>query len=133
MVGRGNRSQKRGDGPDAADCEGGGYPKPEWQSGFGNDAARDLKGRLAPFGWIKLLWRLKLQKIRRARVPLMGVRRAAASALGNIRTASADATAALESAAADLDDESLARAARGSLDRLEKRDESIKAGARPGK
>jgi hypothetical protein len=31
-----------GDGPDAADCEGGGYPKPEWQSGFGNDAARDL-------------------------------------------------------------------------------------------
>jgi HEAT repeat protein len=62
-----------------------------------------------------------------------GVRRAAASALGNIRTASADATVALESAAADLDDESLARAARGALDRLEKRDESIKAGARPGK
>jgi trimeric autotransporter adhesin len=31
-----------GDGPDPADCEDGGYPKPEWQSGFGNDAARDL-------------------------------------------------------------------------------------------
>lgn len=30
-----------GAGPIAADC-GGGYPKPAWQSGFGNDAARDL-------------------------------------------------------------------------------------------
>ena len=50
-----------------------------------------------------------------------GVRRAAASALGNIQGASADATAALASAAADPADESLARAARGALDRLEKR------------
>jgi hypothetical protein len=40
-----------------------------------NDAARDLNGRLAPFGWIKLLWRLKMQRPRRARVPLMGVRK----------------------------------------------------------
>jgi GNAT superfamily N-acetyltransferase len=40
-----------------------------------NDAARDLKGKLAPFGWIKLLWRLKMAPIRRARVPLMGVRK----------------------------------------------------------
>ncbi len=31
-----------GIGPLAADCTGGGYPKPAWQSGFGNDAARDL-------------------------------------------------------------------------------------------
>ncbi|HZC46320.1 MAG TPA: HEAT repeat domain-containing protein [Candidatus Acidoferrum sp.] len=50
--------------------------------------------------------------------PDAGVRRAAASALGN--TTSADATAALESAAANRTDESLARAARGALDRLEK-------------
>jgi HEAT repeat protein len=50
-----------------------------------------------------------------------GVRRAAASALGNIQISSADATAALESAASDHSDESLARAARGALDRLEKR------------
>ena len=48
------------------------------------------------------------------------VRRAAASALGNIQSATADATAALASAAADRFDESLARAARGALDRLEK-------------
>ena len=52
--------------------------------------------------------------------PDAGVRRAAASALGNIQSASADATAALASAAADRSDESLARAARGALDRLEK-------------
>ncbi len=31
-----------GIGPLAADCQGGGYAKPAWQSGFGNDAARDL-------------------------------------------------------------------------------------------
>ena len=49
-----------------------------------------------------------------------GVRRAAASALGNIHGATADATAALASAAADSGDESLARAARGALDRLNK-------------
>ena len=40
-----------------------------------NDAIRDLKGSLLPFGWAKLLWRLKVQPIRRARVPLMGVRK----------------------------------------------------------
>jgi HEAT repeat protein len=49
------------------------------------------------------------------------VRRAAASALGNIQISNVDATAALESAASDPADESLARAARGALDRLEKR------------
>lgn len=31
-----------GNGPIAADCQGGGYPKPAWQIGFGNDASRDL-------------------------------------------------------------------------------------------
>jgi hypothetical protein len=35
----------------------------------------DLGGRLAPFGWAKLIWRLKFQPIRSARVPLMGVRK----------------------------------------------------------
>jgi HEAT repeat protein len=48
------------------------------------------------------------------------VRRAAASALGNIQSASADAVTALKSAAADQSDESLARVARRALDRLEK-------------
>ena len=39
-----------------------------------NEAARDLKGRLLPFGWAKLLWRLKVRHPRTARVPLLGVR-----------------------------------------------------------
>jgi len=52
--------------------------------------------------------------------PDAGVRRAAASALGNLQSATADATAALAAAAADRSDDSLARAARGALDRLEK-------------
>ena len=40
-----------------------------------NEAIADLSGRLFPFGWAKLLWRLKVSTIRTARVPLMGVRR----------------------------------------------------------
>jgi len=40
-----------------------------------NEAIRDLNGRLAPFGWLKLLWRLKVRTPRTARIPLMGVRR----------------------------------------------------------
>ncbi|MDE1172914.1 MAG: dATP pyrophosphohydrolase [Parvibaculaceae bacterium] len=40
-----------------------------------NEAIRDLKGRLLPFGWAKLLWRLKVRGVGTARVPLMGVRR----------------------------------------------------------
>lgn len=50
-------------------------------AGFGallpnlNDAIFDLKGKLLPFGWAKLLWRLKIKGVRRGRVPLMGVRR----------------------------------------------------------
>ncbi len=39
------------------------------------EAARDLDGRLLPFGWLKLLWRLKVKHPKSARVPLMGVRR----------------------------------------------------------
>lgn len=41
-----------------------------------NEAARDLGGRLLPFGWAKLLWRLKVRHPRTARVPLMGVKQA---------------------------------------------------------
>jgi GNAT superfamily N-acetyltransferase len=46
-----------------------------------NEAIADLGGRLAPFGWAKLLWRLKVTGLKTARVPLMGVRRKFASAL----------------------------------------------------
>ncbi|MDR4306257.1 hypothetical protein IHQ68_06455 [Chelatococcus sambhunathii] len=41
-----------------------------------NEAVRDLGGRLAPFGWAKLIWRLKVSGVKRARVPVIGVRRA---------------------------------------------------------
>jgi hypothetical protein len=40
-----------------------------------NEIIRDLNGRLLPFGWFKLLWRLKWRYPKTARVPLMGVRR----------------------------------------------------------
>ncbi len=40
-----------------------------------NEAIRDLGGRLLPFGWAKLLWRLKIASVSSARVPLMGIRR----------------------------------------------------------
>ena len=40
-----------------------------------NEAIRDLNGRLLPFGWAKLLWRLKVKHPRTARVALMGVRK----------------------------------------------------------
>jgi HEAT repeat protein len=49
-----------------------------------------------------------------------GVRRAAASALGNVDGVGADAITALNHAASDASDESLAKAARGALERLEK-------------
>jgi hypothetical protein len=39
------------------------------------EAIRDLDGHLLPFGWAKLLWRLKRKTLRSARVPLMGIRR----------------------------------------------------------
>ncbi|KRB49419.1 MAG: dATP pyrophosphohydrolase [Pseudomonadota bacterium] len=40
-----------------------------------NEAITDLDGRLAPFGWAKLLWRLKVSRVKSVRVPLMGVKR----------------------------------------------------------
>jgi hypothetical protein len=40
-----------------------------------NELTRDLDGRLFPFGWAKLLWRLRKPRVRRVRVPLMGVAR----------------------------------------------------------
>lgn len=40
-----------------------------------NEAIRDLDGRLLPFGWLKLLWRLKVRYPKSARTALMGVRR----------------------------------------------------------
>jgi len=40
-----------------------------------NEAIRDLNGRLLPFGWLRLLWRLKIAHPKTARVPLMGVRK----------------------------------------------------------
>jgi hypothetical protein len=40
-----------------------------------NEIIQDLNGRLLPFGWLKLLWRLKVRYPTTARVPLMGVRR----------------------------------------------------------
>ena len=39
-----------------------------------NEVIADLNGRLLPFGWAKLLWRLKVKFPKSARVPLMGVR-----------------------------------------------------------
>ncbi|MDR6285238.1 GNAT superfamily N-acetyltransferase [Methylopila jiangsuensis] len=40
-----------------------------------NQAIHDLGGRLAPFGWAKMLWRLKVSGLNRVRVPVIGVRR----------------------------------------------------------
>jgi len=39
-----------------------------------NEVIRDLNGRLLPFGWLKMLWRLKVTYPKSARIPLMGVR-----------------------------------------------------------
>lgn len=39
-----------------------------------NEAIAPLKGRLLPFGWLRLLWKMKVQGVSTARVPLMGVR-----------------------------------------------------------
>lgn len=40
-----------------------------------NEAIQDLNGKLFPFGWLKLLWRLKVRSPKTGRVPLMGVRK----------------------------------------------------------
>jgi hypothetical protein len=39
-----------------------------------NEIIQDLNGRLLPFGWLKMLWRLKVKYPNSARIPLMGVR-----------------------------------------------------------
>jgi len=62
-----------------------------------NEYLAGLQSRLAPFGWLRLLWRLR-RRVSSARVPLMGVRRAwQGSALG-----SALAFAVVEAARARL-------------------------------
>lgn len=38
-----------------------------------NELIRDMDGELFPFGFVKLLWRLRKPRTRRVRVPLMGV------------------------------------------------------------
>jgi hypothetical protein len=40
-----------------------------------NELSRDLGGNLFPFGWAKLLWRLRAPKVKTIRVPLMGIRK----------------------------------------------------------
>jgi hypothetical protein len=40
-----------------------------------NEAIRDLNGHLFPFGFAKLLWRLKVSKTKSGRMALMGVRK----------------------------------------------------------
>jgi hypothetical protein len=40
-----------------------------------NEAIAGLNGRLLPFGWAQLLWRLKVRRVKTLRLPLMGVRK----------------------------------------------------------
>jgi hypothetical protein len=40
-----------------------------------NEFIADLNGRLFPFGWLRLLWRIKTSHPRSVRVALMGIRR----------------------------------------------------------
>lgn len=39
------------------------------------EATKDFDGRLLPFNWAKLLWRMKVKGLTKARMPLMGVRK----------------------------------------------------------
>lgn len=39
-----------------------------------NEAIADMEGKLFPFNWAKLLWRLKVKRVKTGRVALMGVR-----------------------------------------------------------
>lgn len=48
-----------------------------------NEALHGLDGKLLPFGWAKLLWRLKVTGVKSCRVPLMGVRRQYATGFSN--------------------------------------------------
>jgi GNAT superfamily N-acetyltransferase len=40
-----------------------------------NEAMADLDGRLMPFGWAKLMWRIHVAGTKRSRVPMIGVAR----------------------------------------------------------
>ncbi|MEP1230980.1 MAG: hypothetical protein ABJG88_09925 [Litorimonas sp.] len=40
-----------------------------------NEVAKGFNGRLLPFNWARFLWRLKVRKVKRLRLPLMGLRR----------------------------------------------------------
>ena len=40
-----------------------------------NEAIGDMNGKLLPFNWAKLLWRLKVKGLTTARMPLMGIRK----------------------------------------------------------
>ena len=40
-----------------------------------NEAIAGLRGRLLPFGWLKLLWRLKVRGLKSGRMAIMGVKR----------------------------------------------------------
>ncbi|MES2723418.1 MAG: dATP pyrophosphohydrolase, partial [Pseudomonadota bacterium] len=46
-----------------------------------NEAIADLRGKLLPFGWARVLWRLKVKGVKTGRVPLMGVKRKFATTL----------------------------------------------------
>jgi len=40
-----------------------------------NSALKGLNGKLLPFGWAKLIYRLKVKGVKQARIPLMGLRK----------------------------------------------------------
>lgn len=40
-----------------------------------NELTHGLDGKLLPFGWAKLVWRLKVKGAKQARIPLMGLRK----------------------------------------------------------
>jgi len=40
-----------------------------------NEVLKELNGRLLPFGWLKLINRVRKRQIRSGRIPLMGVRK----------------------------------------------------------
>jgi hypothetical protein len=40
-----------------------------------NEMIADLDGKLLPFGWVKLFWRLHKKRTKRVRVPIMGIRK----------------------------------------------------------
>lgn len=46
-----------------------------------NEAIEGLNGKLLPFGWAKLLWRLKVKRVKSIRIPLMGLKKKYADSL----------------------------------------------------